>query len=218
MEFKNFKEFALEVILQCLALANEKVEKLKDLGDLSGYELLEKEYIPKYEKLYLAINSEELEKVYGEGFLALEKTLKEIMEKNSFSEEFIKDKISLRNSLGENSGSLVVKRFYEYELKEVKNKKEKLLEEADSILEEEFKVNNELSNAIQQEEQMEIIYKLHPLREKFRILDKEITRLQGLEEELNKKLQSKWRYEIYGTVNQEKLKKIFGKEENEKND
>ncbi|MGL6168751.1 MAG: hypothetical protein ACRC0Y_10720, partial [Fusobacteriaceae bacterium] len=60
--------------------------------------------------------------------------------------------------------------------------------------------------------------KLHPLREKFRNLDKEIMRLGKLEAELEDKLKTKWRYEIYGTINQKKLKEIFGKEENEKND
>lgn len=216
-DFKDFKEFSQEVILQCLALANEKIIKLKEIGDLSGYELLEKEYLPKYEKLYLAMESEEFQEVYGKEFVNLKKTIQDIMEKNSFSKEFIEEKIALKNSLGEDSGSLVVKRFYEYELKEVRTKKDLLLKEADLVLDEEFKVNTELSNSIQQEEQMEIIYKLHPLREKFRILDKEIMRLQGLQNELEEKLKTKWRYEIYGTVNQEKLKENFGKEENEKN-
>ena len=217
-DFKDFKSFSQEVILQCLALANEKIIKLKEIGDLSGYELLEKEYVPKYEKLYLAMESDEFKEVYGKEFMNLKKTIQDIMEKNNFTKEFIQDKIVIRNSLGEDKGSIVVKRFYEYELKEVKSKKQELLREADLVLDEEFKVNNELSNSIQQEEQMEIIYKLHPLREKFRNLDKEIMRLQGLEAELEEKLKTKWRYEIYGTINQEKLKEIFGKEDNEKND
>ncbi|MGL5125379.1 MAG: hypothetical protein ACRC6U_05255 [Fusobacteriaceae bacterium] len=217
-DFKDFKSFSQEVILQCLALANEKVIKLKEIGDLSGYELLEKEYLPKYEKLYLAMESQEFKEVYGKEFINLKKTIQDIMEKNNFSKEFIQDKISIRNSLGEDGGSIVVKRFYEYELKEVKSKKQELLKEADLVLDEEFKVNNELSNSVQQEEQMEIIYKLHPLREKFRNLDKEIMRLGKLEAELEDKLKTKWRYEIYGTINQKKLKEIFGKEENEKND
>ncbi|MBP6322954.1 MAG: hypothetical protein KA336_03585, partial [Fusobacteriaceae bacterium] len=96
-----------------------------------------------------------------------------------------------------------------YQLKELKNKKAKLLIEADKILEKEFEVNEKLSNSIQQEEQMEIIYELHPLREKFRELDNKLVELEEKIINLEGKIQKKWYYEIYGTAKKEELLKSY---------
>ncbi|MGL4687096.1 MAG: hypothetical protein ACRCVS_00250 [Fusobacteriaceae bacterium] len=211
MEFEKFKEFSREVILQSLALGNEQILKLKAIGDLSGYELLEKEFIPKYEKLYFAITLPDFQKNYEESpeiGKQLTNILNEIMKKNGFSEEYIFEKLKLRKALKTKdvSGAEVVKKLYEFELNEIQQKIKKYLREANKILKEEYRLSDELSKVIQQEEQTKLIYKLHPLRERFIILNEQILRFQEKEIEIQKNIASEWKYEIYGTFHKDDLK------------
>ena len=198
-----------EIILQSLAQGYKKYEKLKEIGDISGYEIIEKEFLNKYEKLYLTFFDEKAIAEFENNYKEIEKILEDIREKNGFTKEYISSQKKLREELKSESGSEVVKNFYEYQLKELKNKKAKLLIEADKILEKEFEVNEKLSNSIQQEEQMEIIYELHPLREKFRELDNKLVDLEEKIINLEGKIQKKWYYEIYGTAKKEELLKSY---------
>ena len=73
------------------------------------------------------------------------------------------------------------------------------------LLDEEEKLNLELSNAIQEVEQLEIIDKINPIRREYRenaeLLENYQKRLDLLEDKLSKK----WYYEIYGTIEEKVL-------------
>ena len=69
----------------------------------------------------------------------------------------------------------------------------------------------DLKNAIQEDEQMECIYKLQPVREKYRDLENKVLEVQGKLDIVNNKLESKWQYEIYGTLSKEEMLKTFNK-------
>lgn len=217
MENINFlKQYGQEIILQSLAIANKKHEKLKEIGDLSGYELIEREFFPKYEKLLLAFsNDAELEKLSSDAS-SIKKILQEIMIKNNLTEDFIQEQILKRESLKGHSGSEVVKKLFQFEIQELNKKKSKLLMEADDILREEFRINEKLSNSIQQDEQIEIIYELQPLRKKFRTIDAELLEIEKKIQIREEKLSKKWYYLIYGTIEEKKLlesyNSIFNKE------
>ena len=45
-------KFSIEVILQVFKSVNKKIDELKKIGDISAIEILERDVIPKYEKLY----------------------------------------------------------------------------------------------------------------------------------------------------------------------
>lgn len=222
MEFERFKKYAGEILLSILAVANEKAQHLHEIGDLSGEELLKDEFIPKYERLYLGLKSEEFRENFAKDSAAFINLFEDIMKKNGFTKGQIEEKIRIREKLGDNSGAKAVRQLFQHELAELKSRKYRLIEQADEVLKEEFQVNSELSNSIQQEEQMEIIYKLHPLRERFRKIDEKLMAIEKKEKELSKKLEAEWPYEIYGTLDEEALKKSFhihyGKVEDEKND
>ncbi|MGL5541755.1 MAG: hypothetical protein ACRDB2_00205 [Fusobacteriaceae bacterium] len=222
MDLEKFKKYASEIALAILALGKSRIDSLREIGDLSGAEILERDFIPKYEKLYLGLESEDFKKAFEEDSSSLEKLFNDIMEKNGFTKEGILEKMKKRETLEENNGARAVKQLFQHELSEIKRRKNRYIEAADEVLKEEFIVNTELSNSIQQEEQEEIIYKLHPLREKFRILDGKLIELEKREKELEERIQKKWSYEIYGTLSQEELKKVFGehygKVDDEKND
>ena len=70
-------------------------------------------------------------------------------------------------------------------------------------------MNLELSNAIQEKEQMEIIDKLQPIRQEYRKIEKQIDIYQKGIEEAEKILENKWQYEIYGTREEKELKDVF---------
>jgi hypothetical protein len=117
----------------------------------------------------------------------------------------------LREKFKGDSGAEVVKRFFQYEKKELEKTKYELLDRADKILEKEEKLSMEMKNAIQEEEQIEYIYKLQPVRAEFRKAEEKILKVQEKLDILNKRLVSEWPYEIYGTVSKDEMLKTYNK-------
>ena len=204
-------KFSVEVILQVFRAINKKIDELKEIGDISGIEILEKDVIPKYEKLYGGLTGEVVENFDEEQFSAIKKYIEDIMKENNFSEEYIKNQMELREKFKGDSGAEVVKRFFQYEKKELEKTKYELLDRADKILEEEEKLSMEMKNAIQEEEQIEYIYKLQPVRAEFRKAEEKILKVQEKLDILNKRLVSEWPYEIYGTVSKDEMLKTYNK-------
>lgn len=204
-------KFSVEVILQVFRSINKKIDELKEIGDISGIEILEKDVIPKYEKLYGGLTGEVVENFDEEQFSAIKKYIEDIMKENNFSEEYIKNQMELREKFKGDSGAEVVKRFFQYEKKELEKTKYELLDRADKILEEEEKFSMEMKNAIQEEEQIEYIYKLQPVRAEFRKAEEKILKVQEKLDILNKRLVSEWPYEIYGTVSKDEMLKTYNK-------
>lgn len=207
---ENLQKFGLEVTLQSLAIAFKKYEKLKEIGDLSGCELIEKEFFSKYEQLYSCfLDSENFEKEII-NHESIEKILNDILEKNSLSKEFILAQMKKRESLKGHSGAEVVKKLFEFEKKELLSKESKLLRRANDVLRDEFKLNEELSNAIQLSEQVEIIDKLSPLRSEFREIEQKLKDLSDKVKIIEEKLLKKWYYDIYGTIEEKILLNTYG--------
>lgn len=204
-------KFSVEVILQVFRSINKKIDELKEIGDISGIEILEKDVIPKYEKLYGGLTGEVVENFDEEQFSAIKKYIEDIMKENNFREEYIKNQMELREKFKGDSGAEVVKRFFQYEKKELEKTKYELLDRADKILEEEEKLSMEMKNAIQEEEQIEYIYKLQPVRAEFRKAEEKILKVQEKLDILNKRLVSEWPYEIYGTVSKDEMLKTYNK-------
>lgn len=204
-------KFSIEVILQVFKSVNKKIDELKKIGDISAIEILERDVIPKYEKLYGGLTGEEIKKFDEEQIAAIKKYIKDIMKENNFNEEYIKKQMELREKLKGDSGAEVVKRFFQYEKKELEKTKYELLDRADKILEEEEKLSMEMKNAVQEEEQIEYIYKLQPVRAEFRKIEEKMLKIQEKLNVLNKRLTSEWPYEIYGTLSKDEMLKTYNK-------
>ncbi|MCD7979850.1 MAG: hypothetical protein LUF31_04665, partial [Fusobacterium sp.] len=125
--------------------------------------------------------------------------------------EYIKKQMELREKLKGDSGAEVVKRFFQYEKKELEKTKYELLDRADKILEEEEKLSMEMKNAVQEEEQIEYIYKLQPVRAEFRKIEEKMLKIQEKLSVLNKRLTSEWQYEIYWTLSKDEMLKTYNK-------
>lgn len=204
-------KFSIEVILQVFKSINKKIDEMKEVGDISGIEILEKDVIPKYEKLYGGLTGEAVEKFDEEQLSVIKKYIEDIMKENKFTEEYIIKQMELREKFKGDSGAEVVKRFFQYEKKELEKTKYELLDKADKILEEEEKLSMEMKNAIQEEEQIEYIYKLQPVRAEFRKIEEKIIKVQEKLDVLNKRLESEWPYEIYGTISKEEMLETYNK-------
>lgn len=206
-ECNEILKFSTEVILQVFVKINKRVEELKSNDEISALEILQNEVIPKYEKLYKGLKTEikEDEEIDIEKFENIKKYIYDIMKENSFSEEFIRTQMKLREKFQGESGAEVVKKLFEYEKKQMENTKYNLLDKVNKVLDREDKLAMDLKNAIQEEEQIECIYKLQPVREEYRALEEKVLRVQKNIDDLKKKLDSEWTYEIYGTISKDEM-------------
>lgn len=206
-ECNEILKFSTEVILQVFVKINKRVEELKSNDEISALEILQNEVIPKYEKLYKGLKTEikDDEEIDIEKFENIKKYIYDIMRENSFTEEFIRTQMKLREKFQGESGAEVVKKLFEYEKKQMENTKYNLLDKVNKVLDREDKLAMDLKNAIQEEEQIECIYKLQPVREEYRALEEKVLRVQKNIDDLKKKLDSEWTYGIYGTISKDEM-------------
>ena len=211
-KIRNFIDYTREVCLQNLFLADNIKVDLKNQDNLYEVERIEKEVISVYESIYLSLDEEFLLKLYKENqksFEQLEATIEKMKKDANLKDEYIKTQIKKREELKGNSGAEVVEKFFKYKIKELKKIKGDLLQRLNKLLDKEEKLNLDLSNAIQEVEQLEIIEKLQPVRAEFRSLSLQLDKYQKELEETENKLLKKWYYEIYGTTDKEILLKAY---------
>ena len=211
-KIKDFIKYAKEICLQNLFLADNIKVDLKNQDNLFEAERIDKEVISVYENIYLSLNEEFLLNLYKENkkvFEQLEETIEKMKKDANLKDEYIKSQIKKREELKGNSGAEVVEKFFKYKIKELKKIKGDLLQKLNKLLDKEEKLNLDLSNAIQEVEQLEITEKLQPVRAEFRKLSIQLDKYQKELEETENKLSKKWYYEIYGTTDKEILLKAY---------
>ena len=211
-KIKDFIKYANEVCLQNLFLADNIKVDLKNQDNLYEVERIEKEVISVYENIYLSLDEEFLLNLYKENkkaFKQLEETIEKMKKDANLKDGYIKNQIKKREELKGNSGAEVVEKFFKYKIKELKKIKGDLLQKLNKLLDKEEKLNLDLSNAIQEVEQLEITEKLQPVRAEFRKLSIQLDKYQKELEETENKLSKKWYYEIYGTTDKEILLKAY---------
>ncbi|ADO83765.1 hypothetical protein [Ilyobacter polytropus] len=209
MKYNDFKDIGLEVVLKVLKKIDDEIRRYRELEDYEGVNTLEKEVLTKYEKLYGAFSTDPGENIKDYNFESIEKYIYEIMKENDLSEDFINSEILKRKKYRGNSGSEAVENLYKYELAELDKKKSILLQEASEILDKELKLETELSEAIQEDEQMEILTKLPEIRSSYNKLSKKIMKLHDKMVTINEKLEKKWPIDIFGTISKDELLKVY---------
>ena len=209
---KDFIKYAKEVCLQNLFLADNIKVDLKNQDNLFEAERIEKEVISKYENIYLLLEEETLLNIYKKDkkiFEKIKETIEKMAKDSNLKEEYIKVQIEKREELKGNSGAEVVEKFFKYKIKELKKIRGDLLQKLNKLLNKEEKLNLDLSNTIQEVEQLEIVEKLQPIRTEFRNLSLQLDKYQNELEETENKLSKKWYYEIYGTTDKEILLEAY---------
>ena len=211
-KIKNFIDYAREVCLQNLFLVDNFKVDLKNQDNLYEVERIDNEVISKYENIYLLLDETIILDIYKKDrkvFEKIEKAIKKMAEDAKIKDEYINLQIKKRKELKGNSGSEVVERFFKYKIKELKKIKGDLIQKINKVLDKEEKLNLDLSNAIQEVEQLEIVEKLQPIRAEFRKLSVQLDKYQKELEETENKLSKKWYYEIYGTTDKETLLEAY---------
>lgn len=211
-KIKNFIDYAREVCLQNLFLVDNFKVDLKNQDNLYKVERIDNEVISKYENIYLLLDETIILDIYKKDrkvFEKIEKAIKKMAEDAKIKDEYINLQIKKRKELKGNSGSEVVERFFKYKIKELKKIKGDLIQKINKVLDKEEKLNLDLSNAIQEVEQLEIVEKLQPVRAEFRKLSLQLDKYQKELEETENKLSKKWYYEIYGTTDKETLLEAY---------
>lgn len=209
MDIKIFIDYATEIVLQVLRKNSQELQKAYQENDNKKIEVLETEIIPKYEKLYLGLTSDEMKKKTPEEIENILKVLEDILEKNNFSKEFIEDCQKKRKEYKESSGALVVKRLFEYSIKNLKKNKSKVYDKLNPLLKREEKLEADLKVAIQYEDEMKISADIVDVREEKRELNDRIALLDLKIASIERDIQNRWKYEIYGTVTQKELEKYM---------
>ncbi|MDX8335300.1 hypothetical protein [Candidatus Cetobacterium colombiensis] len=209
MDRTQFIKYAQEVVLTVLKITLVQLDKLKEMGDLSGVEILEEKVLIPYERIYGALLEMKIDKMSEEEFKSFEEMVEEIREKNNLSIEKIKIDLEKREKLKNKSGAMVVKKFFNYNLNRFLDKKDKIAEKYNSLATEEQNLENLLKDTVQEEEQFDIIYRLQPVREKLRDVENKYLVVEKDINQLKKKLESKWPYEIYGVISEEELLETY---------
>lgn len=209
MEFKEFKEFGLEVILKVLKKTDDEIKRYKDLEDYEGVKTLEEEVLAKYERLYEGFKSDAIKDISEEQLKSLESSLVDIMLQNGLELPFIQKEIEKREALKGNSGAEAVKNLYKYQIDELSQKKSLLLEKAGTILDREAELEHALREAIQEEDQMEIISAMPEVRSAYAKISHKIMNLQENLDYLKERVEKGWPCDIYGTISKDELMEIF---------
>ena len=208
MNKKDFKDYNTEVMLQILKNAMFQLAEAEKTNDSEKIKFIKEEIIPKYEKLYLGLAELDIRDKSEEEIQKFRDTVDKIAETNGLDREYIEKCIAVREELRGKSGAEVTKRMFEYAVKDLKKKKRLLLEKLDVFLKEEAQLEADLKECIQYDAEMEISGKIVDVREKKRDINELIVANDKEIERINKDIVSRWKYEIYGTVSRDELKKV----------
>lgn len=207
MNKKDFKDYNTEVMLQILKNAEFELQKAEAEKDSEKIKLIKDEIIPKYEKLYLGVAELDIRDKSQEEIEKFKDIVDKIAQSNGLTKEYIEKNIALRESLKGRSGAEVTKRMFEYAVKDFKKKKRILLEKLDVLLKEEAQLEADLKECIQYDAEMEISGKIVDVREKKRDINDMISENDREIERIQNDINSRWKYEIFGTVSRDELKK-----------
>lgn len=207
MNKKDFKDYNTEVMLQILKNAEFELQKAEAEKDSEKIKLIKDEIIPKYEKLYLGVAELDIRDKSQEEIEKFKDIVDKIAQSNGLTKEYIEKNIALRESLKGKSGAKVTKRMFEYAVKDLKKKKRILLERLDVLLKEEAQLEADLKECIQYDAEMEISGKIVDVREKKRDINDMISENDREIERIQNDINSRWKYEIFGTVSRDELKK-----------
>ena len=105
MKKEEFISYAQEVILTVLKITSTQLDKLREMGDISGEEILTEKVLLPYEKIYGALLEMKVDKMNEEEFNSFKDMVEEIREKNRLPLEKIQETLKKREELKNKSGA-----------------------------------------------------------------------------------------------------------------
>ena len=208
-EAEQFWFFAKEAILKVLQILDSKLKNFQSLDDYDGVKKIENELIPKYEKLFQELDLDFDKHLDFNTLDKFKNIIMDITKQFNLDEDYIQSESKKRKELGRNSGSEVVKKFFEYQIKELEKKRDSLLDMAESLIKKEEDLSIELSEVIQEEEEQRCLEQLTTVSKRLNALNEKLDTLKNQIDFLEHVLKTKWRYEIFGTVSREDMLKAY---------
>lgn len=206
MEKDAVISFSLESILQVLKKYNFDLKKAEKEKNLEKITLLKEEVIPKYDRLYFGLKHTDFSNKSREEISNLKDTIKDILKKNKFSNNFIKNCQEKRKNLKGISGAEVTKNLFLYTVKDLEKKRGDIFDKLNPLLKKETQLENDLKECIQYDDEMKVSFDIVELREKKRTLNLKLEEIDFLIKQISYDLDCGWKYEIFGTISKEELK------------
>jgi len=198
-----------EVLLEILKIADLEIKNAKKNDDLAKEKTILLDVIPKYQKIYIEFNNEVADEIEDEIIDKLEEFIYKLIEEHKFNEEYLWENVRKRIEYKENSGAEVVKNLFKYHLKKLLDDKNKLLDIEKKLLVKQRELEKELADCIQHDEELVAFENLKKNSDELDKVEDKFKDLEEKIEELNYKLESKWSYEIYGTITNDEMLEIY---------
>ena len=135
----------------------------------------------------------------------VEELVYKLIEEYKIDEELMWARVRTRLELAENSGSSVVKKLFEIQLKDLEKSLNILLDKEKQFMIKQRELEKELADTIQADEEVIVFEKLRDHGKKLDELDIKIQKLEEKIAEIKYNIESRWPYEIYGIISKEKL-------------
>ncbi len=216
IEAEKFWVFAREVVLKVLQNLEVNLKKLQSLGDFDGAQSIERELIPKYEKLFNELSLDLDTQINYENIDSFKEVISDIVEQFKLDKTYLQSEAEKRKELEDNSGAEVVKKFFEYQLIELNKKRESLLNMLISLTNKEEDLSSRLSEAVQEEAEQRYLEELTSISKQINLLSEKLNILKEKIDSLKNSLDTKWRYEIFGTVSREDMLKAYNESKEER--
>lgn len=208
-ELEDLLLLGREVCLNILKLADEELKKGSEDEDHEKVKSIMSEVIPKYERFYNEFGGEVLENIEEEVIDKVEEIIYKMIEDNNLDEEALWDDVRKRIELKGDSGADVVRNLYKYQLKELKEEKNKLLDVEKQLMEKQRELEKALADCIQQDEEMKAFEKVRDNSLKLDKLDDKLNFIEVKIEEIEYNVKSNWRCDIYGTLSKDEMLEVY---------
>lgn len=198
-----------EVILNILKIADKEVKLAKELEDKDKEETIVKEVIPKYQSLFEQFSADIADDIDAEFVTKVEELIYKLIEDYNLDEGQLWEDVRKRLEYKGNSGAEAVKKLYEYKLKELEADRNRLLDIERQLLEKQKRLEMELADCIQEDEELKAFERLKKNSDYLDSLDKKFELIEKKVLEFRYNLESRWKYEIYGVLSKEELLEIY---------
>lgn len=208
-QYEDILLLGRELALNVLKEADRKLKNYFDLGDVDAVKSISEEVIPKYVNLYNQFFAEIPEDLDEKMLESLEKVIYDIMEKHKIDEDYLWDEVRKRISLKGNSGADVVKKLFETQLMHIEDKINEIVDKNSHLIKDLEKAEKAMANSIQRDEEEKYFELIKDIGKKIDMVNGKILEWKDKSEEIKYSINSKWKYEIYGTTPKDELLKAY---------
>lgn len=208
-QYEDFLLLGKEVCIKVLKETDDKRKVFLENNDLDAVKSIDEEIFPKFEKMFFEFSLELGDEIDEEKMEKIENIIYSIIESYNFDEDYLWKEVRKRLDLEGNSGAEVVKKLYEYQKREISNTLDELERTLQVLYKNQKRVEMAMADSIQQTEEMKYFEEVKKNGKKIDAVEEKIAMLLDKASFTETVLDTKWRYEIYGTTPKEVLLETY---------